>query len=270
MIRFFVATSLSPWAFAERSKSNTPTEMLNCVDKSFLTAEWRYLAILNYEIDPALLLPFVPKGTELDYWNDTTFASMVGFLFLDTRVLGMAIPFIETSKRSISGFTCGTRPRMAGAAASFRQGDCTATAIAWTARWLYNENYVACPPVILFFDLRRSPPTSSLQGITGLTGGDRLHRAETRGEPYCFAEGSQEEFVSQHYWGYSAQKDGGTIQYRVEHPAWRIWQAAGCKFDCDVEPLYGKPFAKALIRPPLSAFLAERSAVTVYKGKRVG
>lgn len=48
--------------------------------------------MLNYEIDPALLLPFVPKGTELDTWNDTMFASMIGFRFLDTRVLGMAIP----------------------------------------------------------------------------------------------------------------------------------------------------------------------------------
>src|SRR5690606_19906832 len=58
----------------------------------FLAAQWRHLAMLNYEIDPAVLQPFVPRGTELDTWNGQTFASLVGFLFLDTRVLGVAVP----------------------------------------------------------------------------------------------------------------------------------------------------------------------------------
>jgi len=59
----------------------------------FLTAEWRYLVILNYEIDPAVLRPFLPAGTELDQWNGKTFVSMVGFQFLNTKLLGLAIPF---------------------------------------------------------------------------------------------------------------------------------------------------------------------------------
>ncbi len=59
----------------------------------FLTAEWRFLAMLNYEIDQALLLPLVPVGTELDSWNGKTFISMVGFRFTHTRLLGLAIPF---------------------------------------------------------------------------------------------------------------------------------------------------------------------------------
>jgi uncharacterized protein YqjF (DUF2071 family) len=61
--------------------------------RAFLSAEWRHLAILNYEIDPAVLLPFVPRGTELESWNGRTLVSLVGFLFLKTRVLGLSIPF---------------------------------------------------------------------------------------------------------------------------------------------------------------------------------
>src|SRR6266851_3867580 len=56
--------------------------------KVFLTAEWRMLAMLNYEIDPGLLLPFVPSGTELDRWSGKVFASLVGFRFLKTKLLG--------------------------------------------------------------------------------------------------------------------------------------------------------------------------------------
>jgi uncharacterized protein YqjF (DUF2071 family) len=59
----------------------------------FLTAEWRHLAMLNYIIDPALLKPLVPAGTELDFWGGQTYVSMVGFLFLNTRVRGIPIPF---------------------------------------------------------------------------------------------------------------------------------------------------------------------------------
>src|SRR5690349_11602298 len=61
--------------------------------KTFLTAQWRDLAMLNYNVDPALLQPFVPAGTELDLWNGRAFLSLVGFRFLDTKVRGISFPF---------------------------------------------------------------------------------------------------------------------------------------------------------------------------------
>jgi uncharacterized protein YqjF (DUF2071 family) len=238
----------------------------------FLTAEWRYLAMLNYEIDPALLLPFVPKGTELDTSNGTTLASMVGFLFLDTRVLGMAIPFhrdfeeinlrFYVRRKADDGWRRGV---------VFVKEIVPRLAIALTARWLYNENYVALPTGNVILRSEAKPANiESAKYYWNFRGRIDFIALETRGEPYHFVEGSQEEFISQHDWGYSAQRDGGTVEYRVEHPAWRIWQATTCRFDCDIESLYGRPFAAALSKPPLSAFLAEGSTVTVYKGRRVG
>ncbi|HEX8362069.1 MAG TPA: DUF2071 domain-containing protein, partial [Longimicrobium sp.] len=67
--------------------------MTNGLPGKFLAAEWRDLVMLNYEADPAALRPLVPAGTELDAWGGTTYVSMVGFLFLRTRVLGIPIPF---------------------------------------------------------------------------------------------------------------------------------------------------------------------------------
>jgi len=60
--------------------------------KAFLTANWRYLAMLNFIVDPRILETLVPPGTEIDYENDETFVSVVGFLFLDTRLLGLPVP----------------------------------------------------------------------------------------------------------------------------------------------------------------------------------
>jgi len=74
----------------------------------FLTAEWRHLAMLNYEVDPSLLLKFVPSGTELDSWNGKTFLSLVGFCFLKTKVLGLSLPFPPQFRGGQSALLCAT------------------------------------------------------------------------------------------------------------------------------------------------------------------
>src|SRR5947209_18790143 len=59
----------------------------------FLTAEWRYLAMLHYEVARPLLAAHVPAGTELDDRDGRIFVTLVGLLFRDTRVLGLPIPW---------------------------------------------------------------------------------------------------------------------------------------------------------------------------------
>jgi hypothetical protein len=88
------------------------------------------------------------------------------------------------------------------------------------------------------------------------------------GSPQGAAPGSEEEFITEHYWGYSSLRGGGSLEYRVEHPPWQVWQVAQPELDCDVEALYGAGFAQALAGLPSSAFLADGSEVTVYKGRR--
>jgi hypothetical protein len=85
---------------------------------TFLTAEWRDLVMVNYLIDPTVLLPYIPAGTELDSWHGMTLISMVGFMFLRTRIRSVAIPFHQDLRRSISAFTCGGGLTTNGAAES--------------------------------------------------------------------------------------------------------------------------------------------------------
>ena len=61
--------------------------------KKFLTAKWHDLIMVNYEVDPKLLEPRVPLGTELDLQDGKCFVSLVGFMFLDTRVMEFLVPF---------------------------------------------------------------------------------------------------------------------------------------------------------------------------------
>jgi uncharacterized protein YqjF (DUF2071 family) len=112
----------------------------------FLTAEWRYLAMLNYEVDPAVLARRVPFGTELDTLNGKTFVSIIGFLFLKTRFLEIPVPLHQVFEEVNLRFYVRRR-----AEEGWRRGVVFVKeivprwAIAAVARRCYEENYVAMP-----------------------------------------------------------------------------------------------------------------------------
>jgi uncharacterized protein len=227
--------------------------------------------MLNYEIAPESLLPLVPKGMELDAWNGKTFVSAVGFLFLNTRVKRIAIPFHRNFEEINLRFYVRRKVEEGWRrGVVFIKEIVSRTAIALMARWLYNENYVALPTGNLIVRSPSNPANvESVKYSWRFENKPSFIELVTRGKAGHFAEGSEEEFITQHYWGYSSQRDGGMVEYRVDHPAWRVWQAQSCRLECDVAKLYGHPFAHALASPLSSAFLAEGSEITVRKGRRV-
>jgi uncharacterized protein len=140
-------------------------------------------------------------------------------------------------------------------------------AIAFVARTLYKENYVALPmahEIHLAEDdrLKVEYRWRSADGWNGIN-------VESDGASELPDDGSLEQFITEHYWGYAAQPDGGCVEYRVTHPSWRVWQVRQSAFEGDAEKLYGKELAAALRGKPESAFLAEGSAVTVMRGRRL-
>jgi uncharacterized protein YqjF (DUF2071 family) len=234
-----------------------------------LTAEWRHLVMLHYEIDPDALRDLVPRGTELDEWNGRTLVSMVGFLFRNTRFLGLSVPFHRTFEEVNLRFYVRRRTAEGWKRAVVFVRELVPRAlIAWMARRLYNENYsgASMGHRIESGNGSGAPSVSYWWTVAGRPG--RLDLV-AKGSPAGLREGSEEHFLSEHYWGYARQRDGGTIEYRVEHPPWRIWPALSAELRCDAANLYGTRFAGVLSGPPRSAFLAEGSAVHVYRGERL-
>jgi uncharacterized protein YqjF (DUF2071 family) len=229
---------------------------------TFLTAEWRHLAMINYAIDPALLAPRVPRGTELDLWQGQAYVSLVGFMFQDTRLLGVPVPFHRSFEEVNLRFYVRRGDKRG---VVFIKELVPKAAVAAVARWVYRENYVAVPMDHIV--LEGSGRVEYSWQFNGRTHHLAVH---PEGPFQPLVPGTEEEFIAEHYWGYAAQPDGGTVEYQVAHPPWRAARVHAPEVDLDAAALYGEDFAPALTAPPRSAFLAEGSAIAVGRGVRLG
>ena len=225
--------------------------------------------MLNYAADASLLLPFVPARTELDRLNEKVFVSLVGFRFLKTKLFGfLPIPmhsnFDEVNLRFYVRRLVGSELRRG---VVFIREIVPRRAIAFVARTFYNENYVALP---MAHEIR-SVGDNNLKVAYRWRNGKCWSgmNLETEGESALPGEGSVEQFITEHYWGYAAQPGGSCAEYRVTHPSWRVWQVRQSAFEGNAEECYGKDIAAVLRRKPESAFLAEGSAVAVMRGRRL-
>jgi uncharacterized protein YqjF (DUF2071 family) len=238
----------------------------------FLTGEWRYLAMLNYPVEPALLQPYVPRGTTLDTWRGTPYMSVVGFLFRRTRVLGMPIPWHQHFEEVNLRFYVRreTDDGEVRRAVTFVSELVPRRAVAALARLAYNEPYRALPmrhSVEQTTDPDRAP--GRVEFAWRQPSGWSSLVVETSGPARPLVAGSEAEFITEHYWGYTRQRDGGTVEYRVAHPRWRTWDVDRSTLTGNLAELHGAAFARALAAPPASAFLAEGSPIAVHLPRRL-
>lgn len=231
---------------------------------TFLTAAWRALVMASWEVAPDAVAPLLPAGTQLDRFDGRVLASLVGFRFLDTRLFGVRVPFHsdfdEVNLRFYVRREVGDETRRG---VVFLREIVPRRAIAWIANACYGEHYVALP----------------MRHAVALPGSVRYewhHRgrwnrlaATVAGDAQPAAPGSEEEFLTEHYWGYAAQRDGATVEYQVDHPRWRVWQGRDAEIDVDFEALYGAALARSLRGPPTSLLVADGSEVLVRRGQRL-
>jgi uncharacterized protein YqjF (DUF2071 family) len=236
--------------------------------RTFLTANWRYVAMLNYEVDAATLIPHVPRGTDLDDRGGRHFVSLVGFLFLDTRILGLPAlfhrNFEEVNLRFYVKRKVGEESR---AGVVFLRELVPLPLVAEAAKLTYNEPYRTVPMKHALVETQ-----GILQSVQYTFGPPRRECSlgfHVNGPPAEMKRGSEEEFLSHRGWGYTRQRDGGTIEYKVEHPKWRIWENARWELRGPLADFYEEPFVRLLSGAPKSAFVAEGSAVAVHFPERI-
>lgn len=236
----------------------------------FLTAEWRKLIMAQYAVASEVLAPYLPRGVELDLFQPANgeprcYVSLVAFLFDKVRVKGVAVPFHTQFEEVNLRFYVrrreadGTMKR----GVVFIREFVPRRAIAFVAKRVYEEPYVA---------VRTSHKFGAKNDLVfaryAWNMGGRVHSLSAAGYVPAqeIAPGSEEEFITEHYWGYTKRSDGITSVYEVEHPRWQTYRMQSYEIAVDFELLYGREFAFLAEQPVASVLMAEGSAVTVRSG----
>jgi uncharacterized protein len=182
----------------------------------FLSAEWRDLVMLNYEVDPKLLSTYVPRGAVLDSFEGKTYISLVGFRFLRTKLFDrLPVPFhTDFDEVNLRFYVRRREGQEDRRGVVFIAEIVPKRAVAQLARSAYGENYFRLP-------MRHS--ITNAAGTRAVEYRWRLNRdwcklhAQSSAQPAKPNDGSIEQFITEHYWGYTKQANRDTVEYEVAH-----------------------------------------------------
>lgn len=229
---------------------------------TFLSAEWRKLIMVNFEIEPSILMPYLPAKTEIDFWNQKTYVSIVGFMFLNTKVMGLKIPFhINFEEVNLRFYVRHQSEGEWRRGVTFIKEIVPKPAIAAVANWVYQENYIAIP---MKHQIVHQNTQLSVQYAWKFQKKWNYINVFADNTLQELLPNSEEEFIAEHYWGYAKSKNT-TVEYQVTHPKWQIYPVKHFEMDIDFGKLYGNEFATVLSQKPASVFLAEGSEIAVLQ-----
>jgi hypothetical protein len=232
---------------------------------TFLKAEWRNLIMANYEIEPEILKPYLPKGVELDFYQGKCYVSLVGFLFKDTSLFNVPIPFWGSFEEvNLRFYVLRKVDGEIRRGVVFINETVPNKIVAYIANKLYKEHYTAIPTKYhwqidekqkqIVYQWKVKNQWNSIK-VNALAGKEKM------------VPNSMEEFIFEHYYGYTKVNDHKSLEYKVEHPSWEINHIKDYRINCDFASFYGESFGVLNNADPSSVMLAEGSAVRV-KWKR--
>lgn len=228
---------------------------------SFLKAEWKKLAFANYIVDKKLLAKYLPAGTELDLWDNKCYVSLVGFMFVNTKLLGIKIPFHtkfeEINLRFyVKRFNKGKWKR----GVVFIKEIVPKAALTFVANTVYSENYETMPMEhywssknnnrIVLYKWKKAGNWNVIKITASI-------------EKFKIEPNSETEFITEHYWGYAKVNEQKSNEYEVTHPKWEVYEVNDYEIKVDFGNVYGKEFKFLNTTSPNSVMLAEGSEITV-------
>jgi uncharacterized protein YqjF (DUF2071 family) len=235
------------------------------MEKIFLTAKWQHLIMANYVIDPKILQKYLPPRVEIDFWNQQTYVSLVGFLFKNTKVLGISIPFHQNFEEVNLRFYVRYKDNgQWKRGVVFVREIVPLPTIAWTANILYREPYSTMPMKHEIKILDNQQLSVAYHWKYQGEWNELSVKANSKATE--MQSNSEAEFITEHYWGYTKWNETKTAEYQVEHPKWKIFEVNDYKIRCNIKTLYGNVFAEVM-QTPSSVLLAEGSDIIVRKGR---
>jgi uncharacterized protein YqjF (DUF2071 family) len=229
-------------------------------------ADWRKLIMANYVIDPALVLPYVPKGTTLDFWEDECYVSLVGFMFDKSKLNSIPIPFHQSFEEvNLRFYVKRKEGDLIKRGVVFIREFVPKAAVTMVANGFFREHYETIP-MKHTWEIKENE-----QHIQYAWKKNVWHSIDiiTDVQAQPLTPGSKEDFFTEHYWGYTSFKDRTTLEYFVDHHPWEVYATQSYSVEVDFEMCYGKMFGFLGNQKPTSVFLAEGSQISLQKNQQL-
>ena len=231
-----------------------------------LKANWKKLVMANYQVDPDVLRPFLPFGTELDYYSNACYVSLVGFMFRDSTLGGIPIPFHQSFEEvNLRFYVTSHHDGKTERGVVFIKELVPRHAVTLVANAFFKEHYETCPmdhewnfsADAQHIEYRwKKQKWYSLKIVSDIS-------------PQALTAGSEAEFFTEHYLGCTKIHDRLTLEYTVAHDPWMVYATKDYAIDVDFGSVYGKTFAFLHQMKPDSVFLAEGSGICLQKTRKI-
>ncbi|HEY3386164.1 MAG TPA: DUF2071 domain-containing protein, partial [Saprospiraceae bacterium] len=227
------------------------------MNKVFLTAAWRKLIMANYAVDANILKPYLPRHTELDYRDGTCYISLVGFMFLNTRLKGIKIPFHTNFEEVNLRFYVRFKEAVEWKRGTvFIKEIVPKPAVTFVANSVYGEKYDR--PMKHEWSEDSNSQTISYEWKKKNWNTIKVVADK---QPLDLIADSEASFIAVQHWGLSKGRNQTTSKYSVEHPAWQMYKTKEAYIDVDFEDNYGPAFKFLNDEAPTCVFLVEGSDV---------
>ncbi len=228
---------------------------------TFLKADWHDIIMANYEIDPEILLPFLPKGVSLDLYQGKAYVSLVGFMFKNTKIFTIPIPWLGTFEEiNLRFYVQRKEGNSIKRGVVFINETIPYRIVAWMANLLYKEHYTVVPTKHSITEIEGK---RQLKFDWLLNGKWNRIAVETNNTSKVMSPNSFEAFIYEHYYGYTKIDDRATEEYQLRHPSWEVYEVINDTIDCDFSAMYGDAFSVLNNTKPTAVFVAKGSSVEV-------
>jgi uncharacterized protein len=227
----------------------------------FLSARWENLIMANYEVPSDILLPYLPHGLELDFYESKSYVSLVGFMFKQTSIFQVPIPFLGTFEEiNLRFYVKRKEGNTVKRGVVFINETVPYKPVAWLVNKLYNEHYIAIPTKN---EIKIAGDTKTLHYSWKRNNKWNSMEAKALNAKTDISINSMEEFIFEHYYGYTKLDTQKSQEYRVNQPRWQTNTVKECRIECDFSAMYGNDFSFLSNHKPTTVILAEGSPVTV-------
>jgi uncharacterized protein len=228
---------------------------------TFLNANWENIIMANYAVAPEVLQPFLPNGVALDLYNGKAYVSLVGFMFKKKKIFKIPIPYFGSFEEINLRFYVKRKDGdIEKRGVVFINETIPYKVVAWMANKLYKEHYTTIPTKHNININKDNKQIEYYWKINNIWNSIKVNATLTNEQ---MPKNSFEEYIFEHYFGYTKIDETNTEEYTINHPSWKTNTINNYEIDCDFEAMYGNPFAHLTNMKPNSIFIAEGSSVSV-------